>query len=63
MTLVKTLNGHTSQEVTGGGTKSFVSFDRLMYAIKNEVNLKPNEEIIGFTVDENGLLVSIKTKS
>jgi len=54
--------GHTEAELKTGGTKSFVSWDRILPDIKHKIMLKGTEEIVGLEVDEDGITVTIEYK-
>jgi len=59
--LVVGVNGHTAEEAKKEMTRSFVSWNRLAPEIANLVRTKHNEKIVGFEIDENGILVMLKT--
>lgn len=60
---------YTSQEISSLniansiGTVSFVSFERLLRnSVYEAIGLKPNEEIVGMKIDQDGITCYIETK-
>jgi hypothetical protein len=60
--LVVGVNGHTQDDTKKEMTKSFVSWQRLASSIADLVRTRHDEKVIGYTITEDGINVSIGTK-
>lgn len=57
------VNGHNEAGMLSTNVVSFVSWHRLLPAIKNAVTVNGNEEIVGLEVSAEGITVLIKYKT
>lgn len=53
------LDGKPYEEIEKSGVKMFIGWDRLRPHIETAIMLRPGEIIDGYSVDENGIKVSI----
>ena len=60
--IVKSLSDKTTQEIESGGTRSYISFERLKEYLAIAVGIKPNETVEGIIVNEHGIDVKIGLK-
>lgn len=62
MSIIKTFNGVSENEITGGGTFTSLSWEDLLPAIGNIIRLRDDEVIDGFVVSAERINVKLSRK-
>ena len=62
MEIVKSLTGKADAEIKSAAMKIFVDWDKMQAAIEKAIILRPDEQVDGFVINEQGIGVSFSRK-